>query len=318
MRLDDAREIIECLPRGKTRFYYFKDRYALVLLSLLNADLISKHALRKSCFASLLDKPIVKSVLEQNQGKQLSAQTFETFWPRQYECYFLSLGLWGAKHGDWHQTSRPGHNLVLRLNFSSAHDVHYKKLIDPDAKNPFSCFYHPIDTSGLHTLAWSRLDIDLKNGEALVEEVQTDWIRDALAAKRRATRAETSMSFYGVEMRAAHVIRYVDSILRAHQKVWDEAMLSATVWFLRKELGVQTIYYHTHTSGARLKNIHGCLPPRSVYSRLPKRFCFRPTAHRPSFIPARARPARANPRYDNASFLKLEFAPTSLTGPDRY
>ena len=312
MQLAEAREIIECLPKGKTRFYYFKDRYALLLLSLLVSGRTSKQSLRTSSFSNLLNKAVVKTALERNRTKHLSPQTFEAVWPKYYECYFLSLGLWGAKRGNWHQTSRPGYNLVLRLNFSSSHDVPYKKLIDPEGKNPFSYFCHPIDRSGMHTLAWSRLDIDLTKGEALIEEIQTDWIRDALTAKRYADRAQETIQFYGIEMRADHVIRYVESVLEQHHKTWDEAMLAATVWFLRKELGVRTIYYHTHESGARLKNIHGCLPPRSVYTRLPRRFCFKPTAQRPSFIPGRARPARANRRYDRASFLKLDFTPEQV------
>jgi hypothetical protein len=35
---------------------------------------------------------------------------------------------------------------------------------------------HPIRRSP-STLAWSRVDIDFENGEALIEEIQTDWVR---------------------------------------------------------------------------------------------------------------------------------------------
>ena len=33
MDMEQATEIIECLPKGRTIFHYFKDRYALELLS---------------------------------------------------------------------------------------------------------------------------------------------------------------------------------------------------------------------------------------------------------------------------------------------
>ena len=307
MQLAEIKEIIECLPKGKTRFYYFKDRYALLLLRLAVVGETSKKSLKQSSFANLLDKEIVKKSIGLSRSSALSAETFDSYWPPRYECYFLTLGIWGSRFGDWNQTSRRGYNLVLQLNFSSKHDDPYRKLVDPEEERPFEFDGHPIAGGSLHTLAWSRLDIDLQRGEALIEEIQTDWIRDALLARRRALHATDKIRFYGTEMQKDRVIRYVDSVLRQHQETWDEAMLSAAIWFLRKELGIKSIFYHTHESGARLKKIRSRLPPRSVYSRLPKRFCFRATAERPGFLPPRARPARANPRYDKAQFLLLDF-----------
>ena len=306
MNLNDAKEIIDCLPKGKTRFYYFKDRYALLLLSLGVADQATKKEISRTRFAKLLHKQVVKEAIRRSRDSLLSPDTFNSYWPLNCECYFLSLGTWGSKRGSWNQTSRPGYNLVLQLNFSSAHDEPYQRLIDPEDERPFSFYSHPIADGTLRTLAWARLDIDLHRGEALIEEIQTDWIRDALTARRQAQRVEDSLNFYGVEMNRDRLIRYVDSILRIHQQTWDEAMLAASIWFLRAELGVKTIFYHTHESGARLKRISHRLPPRSVYSKLPKQFCFLPTKDRPGFLPGKARPSRANPRYDNALFSVLE------------
>ena len=133
MQLADVKEIIECLPKGKTRFYYFKDRYALLLLSLATQAETSKRDIRASRFSKLLDKNVVKKVLQQNRGKALSAHDFDALWPIRYECYFLTLGVWGSKKRDsWFQTSRSGFNLVLQLNFSSAHDDPYRDLVDPN------------------------------------------------------------------------------------------------------------------------------------------------------------------------------------------
>lgn len=306
MKLSEVKEIIDCLPQGKTRFYYFKDRYALLLLSLFITGETSKKALRRSRLGGLLDKAVVKEAIQLCSTSELRAETFESYWKDTYECYFLTLGRWGSKYGGWEQTSRAGYNLVLQLNFSSAHDEPYRRWIDPADACPFSHFGHPIAEYPMHTLAWARLDIDVGRGEALIEEVQTDWVREALRARRRAVEAETSIQYYGVEIEKHRLIRYVDSILRRHEEIWDEAILAATIWFLREEIGVKTIFYHTYESGARLKEIRFGLPPRSVYSKLPKRFCFEETDQRPGFLPKKAKPSRANRRYDSARFLLLD------------
>lgn len=307
MQIAEIKEIIECLPKGKTRFYYFKDRYALLLLRLAIDAQATKKELMRSKFGKLLSKQVVKESLGFCRGARISSHTFDAYWPSRYECYFLTLGLWGSNSRYRDQTTRRGYNLVLQLNFTSKHDEPYRKLIDPDEEFPFEYDGHPIASGSQRTLAWSRMDIDLCRGEALIEEIQTDWVRYALAARRRALNAKDTIQFYGTTMHRDRVIRYVDSVLRQHEEIWDEAMLSSTIHFLREELGIRSIYYHTYESGARLKHIHYRLPPRSIYSRLPKRFCFTDTDQRPEFLPAKARPARADPRLDNARFMLLEF-----------
>ena len=322
MKREELKEIVELLPKGKMRFYYFKDRYALLLLQLAIQGEVSKKDLKQSPFAQLLEKEVVKESIRNARGTRLCAETFDTYWPRDYECYFLTLGLWGSRSGGWWQTSRPGYNLVLQLNFSSKHDTPYRKLIDPDKERPFAYVHHPVaggifdlnpESGGsLHTLAWSRLDIDLGNGDALIEEIQTDWIRFAEFAKRRALKAEDKVDFFGTEMRSTNVLQYVNSVLRQHRATWDEAMLSATVWFLRDVLGLSAIYYHTQDSGIRLKRISGTAPPRSLYSRLPRRFCFQPTDRLPTFLPRTGKSAVAKARYRNARFSVMDFEQSRL------
>ncbi len=56
------------------------------------------------------------------------------------------------------------------------------------------------------------------------------------------------------------------------------------MWFLRTELGIRRIFYHTFDSGVKLNRIAGTRPPRSLYTRLPSRFCFRETCVPPSFL----------------------------------
>ncbi len=47
-------EIIGCLPKGRTLFPYFKDRYALVLLSYFVDSGKPMHAIKQSRFRGLL------------------------------------------------------------------------------------------------------------------------------------------------------------------------------------------------------------------------------------------------------------------------
>ena len=196
---------------------------------------------------------------------------------------------------------------MLQLNFSSAHDEPYRRLIDPEGYSPFCYFTHPISQT-MNTLAWARLDIDLAGGEALIEEIQSDWVRDALRARRHAVRAQGTVWLDGFEMQKDRVIRYVDSTLRRHEETWDEAMLSAAIWFLRRELGIKTIYYHTYESGARHQE--HWLSTTAAFDLLEAAQAVLLSGRltrRPGFLPGKARPARANKRYDNAQFSILEF-----------
>ena len=60
--------------------------------------------------------------------------------------------------------------------------------------------------------------------------------------------------------------------------------LAATLWFLRRELGIRRIFYHTFETGNWLKGLRDYKPPRSIYTDLPKQFCFQETYNPPSFI----------------------------------
>ena len=156
------------------------------------------------------------------------------------------------------------------------------------------------------TLAWSRLDVDLAGGVALIEEIQNDWIRDALRERTRALRW-AELSDHPARADYARRIRmYVDQALRTHQAVWDEAMLAATLHFLRSELGVRTVYHHTAQTGAMVKRIKGRAPPRSLYSQLPRKFCFEPAPEVPAFLQFRPKCAAGRHRRDAMRFLKLD------------
>ena len=133
--------------------------------------------------------------------------------------------------------------------------------------------YHPVSTTNELTLAWARVDLDLDRGEALIEEIQSDWVRDVKGY------AESPW----VHNQAAWQTYYKE-YLEPKTKLWPHTILTATLWFLLEELAIKTIFFHTHASGVRLKNIKYQAPPRSIYTDLPKAFCFRTTHNGPGFL----------------------------------
>lgn len=62
-------------------------------------------------------------------------------------------------------------------------------------------------------------------------------------------------------------------------------MLAAAIKVLREDLNIKRIFYHSFESGNILKGFEGdWLPPRSLYTQLPKRFCFQPTNEAPAML----------------------------------
>lgn len=298
MNETELQMIIDCLPKGKTKFYYYRNRYAQLLLSGCIGRGMAVSRVRQTNYARLLSNPLIKSMLEKAGGGILTPALLDSVWPGDYECYLLTLGKWG-KNTKWirpdYQTARPGWNLVLQLNFSAKHNRPYDRLIQPAPRHPFIYWEHPVAQNGYLTLAWSRIDLDLDVGQALIEEIQNDWIRDALWAKKYVQRFlekktgriwEDSYYSRGLNCKPRDIIQYVDTDLADHIGIWDEAMLSATIWFLLEELGIKTIYYHTFETGNRLKYMGSSYsrPPRSLYTKLPRRFCFEMTEEGPRWI----------------------------------
>ena len=298
MRTEDVTEIIACLPKGRTVYPYHKDRYAVQLLEYAVGDEVRLSKLRATKFGKLLDRPIAQEVVAGCGSGVLSRADLAATWLPETESYRLTLGAWGPENPrnwdrSWHQTTRPGQNLVLQLNFSNRHDSAYRRHLKCGKHSLFNHECHPVAKSKNHTLAWSRLDIDLDRGEALIEELQSDWVRVAAYAKLRAKltlqgsgghRKNVMFDFSGTQLDAAETIRYYDDVVAPHAEQWDEAMLSASIWFLVEEIGIRRIYLHDWDSGARLKGIEGTRPPRSLYTRLPKRFCFDKVASGPELV----------------------------------
>lgn len=289
MKKQHAKEIIHCLPQDRTLFYYFKDRYAPLLLSKAFKNNTAVAEIKKSRFSSLLNKPVMKEVLAKLGTSVLSNEDLRYSWDSSGKQFLLTLDTWGADKCDYYyQTSRRGHNLVLQLNFSNQHDKPFRRLVNRDYW--YSSYSHPRLNKGdreyfRETLAWARIDLDFHQGEALIEEIQSDWVRwarrDYLHAKRKVLchlksncRCER-MGWYKA------IVQYYENVLQPYTAIWAEAMLAAAVEFIVDELGLRRIYYHSYETGKVVKR---CNPPRHLYSDLPRKFCFHKTEEVPAFL----------------------------------
>ena len=117
MKIDDILDIMDCLSEGRTKFYYFKDRYALMLLSHIVGKGMAIRDLKESRFNRLIRKPVVRKLMEVVG-----------------DGYRLTLDIWGDRDKDarfYNQTSRPGWNLVLQMNFSNRHNRSYCRMLKP-------------------------------------------------------------------------------------------------------------------------------------------------------------------------------------------
>ena len=297
MKLEQIQEIKDCLSDGRILFHYFKDRYALMLLSYLVAEGLKIREIKMSHFNRLLCIPLLKKILNEAGDGRLTQKELGSEWPSDYESYRLTIDHWGYRGRSSrfvNQTSRPGSNLVLQLNFSSKHDRMYDKLVRPNSGHPFVWICHPVVKKGNHTLAWARIDISMSTDEALIEEIQSDWIKNALYGLESMVRHEkaendgyrryTPQIVRTTDSNSTLLSQYIEDVLKPHMKMWDEAMLSAAIWFLKEEIGINKIFYHTFDFGCKLKAISEYKPPRSLYTKLPEKFCFRETRQAPSFL----------------------------------
>lgn len=184
----------------------------------------------------------------------------------------------------------PGYcNLVLQLNLSNYWHQQFQAFVRESANDYFG-YGHPLSRTRDMTLAWARLDCEFHTNEVLVEEIQTDLVRDITNMQKTARWAigkhRDYFYYYGTRVHAHAFSQFGAGFLRAFKNTWHEAMLAATLKFVFDELGVKQMYYHTYETGSALKNIDYRKPPRSIYSDLPQKFCFRETSKAPEFLRA--------------------------------
>jgi hypothetical protein len=282
MKQHEAEELLTLLPRGRTLFTYGKDWYAISLLEMGLRHSAPQH-IRKTALGRLFDKPQVRSWIGTLGKKDFTGGDLAMLRPEETETYRLTAGLFSG----WTQTTRRGNdawNIVLQLNLNNA-DANWMERVFPYRDiDPFECRWHPIHEGRHRTLAWARIDLDWESGEALIEEIQNDRLREVSDQVNRIRNQKLrTISLGGVEVDAAVVLGYWEERLRLSRLWWDEAMLCAAIRFIVGELGLRRIYYHSPVSGSRLKRVANA--PFSIYSDLPRRFCFEKTTELPSFVP---------------------------------
>jgi hypothetical protein len=179
--------------------------------------------------------------------------------------------------------SRQGGNLVVQLGFPSEHAALFGRYLRPDDRKRLQASHHPVRQTGLPTLAWARLDLDLENRVLLIEELQCDWLRFASRLRHRLERTAAQTR------EARNALAYERELLTRYGKDWPRVLLLAVLMLARDEFGCREVFLHRPESGAHLKAITGTQPPMSLYSALPRSFGFRETQVAPALLAARHR-----------------------------
>lgn len=314
-----ADEIIACLQGERTLYPYYRDRYGIGLLRNLCRHAVGNRplsvaALKKSPYAPLLQKPRVKNTLA-GLGHDALHEPYLALHdhdPAQ-ENFVLTLGTWGDDRRcerRYRQTSRPGHNLVLQLNFSGAHDQGYRQL--GCENSAFNYFAHPVSPTR-NTLAWARIDIDWASDCALIEEIQSDWVRRVAGLADKVERelargkpASGKIEYRRLQLPLGAARAYCAQVRERYTPIWAEAMLWAAIQFIHDELGLRHIFYHSEQGGRLLKGIRWSAPPRSLYTDLPRRFCLTPTDDIPPFLESDREVQRTLRRHPDIGFFRLD------------
>ncbi|RNC84559.1 MAG: hypothetical protein ED557_06155 [Balneola sp.] len=289
--------IKECLGIQKKPYFYFKDKYALDIAKILcdRYHEVRIGDLKRSRFAFVLNKEPVKQIVSGIGRGTIRSDDLEYSLMQEGKEFWYTLSEWGEfkrhRNDSYYQTSRPGVNLVLQLNFDNAHNRLYNQLVKPEkSDHPFAFTSHPVSVRRVYTMCWARLDISLETGEVLVEEIQNDWLRevkriiDSLAYWEKQGQ-DVSGHWLVSRTTLAALRKYYSELLKPYYKLWEEAILNLVLSFSKEELGINNIYYHTYESGEYLKGYYRySLPPRSIYTQLPKRFGFSKTDKAPELI----------------------------------
>jgi hypothetical protein len=303
MNQDDLLLVRRTQPDGRWLFPYYRNHYAVDLLTRFLGEEKSKKEVQVSRFGRLLQKPEIRNAFSHAGDGVLRRSYLDALWPSNPECYRVTLAAWGDNDTDWHwdQVSRRGYSLVLQINFSERHDAAYRRWLGEGEVRPFDYSKHPVAQGDFHTLAWVRLDLDLEDGEVLIEEIQSDWIRyasrayEASAAPKQAVAPglagwQRYLLRHGFDL--AKIQRYYELALAPHLGHWSELAMSVAIKFVRDDLGIRSLWCHSPESGAHYKHIGGSKPPRSIYTSLPKGFCFEKIHEPPAFLKREQR----NPR----------------------
>ena len=300
MKSTEITKIRQMLPET-IHFPYYADRESPWLLSQMMARRSRVAELRSGGAAKLLARPLVKPLVAACGGElrqrdvialayaqeaigfqdmsRVARTKLDEIYGADWLGFTLTFDQWGV--GDlahWAQMSREGGNLVVQLGFPADHAEVMGKYLEDGTRRKFEDSYHPVRLTGAPTLAWARVDVDMEEGVALIEEVQSDWLRN-VAYELRDLEREPERS------REARSTRLYDAHLRErYGRGWSRAMLLSTLLVLRDYLGIRDVFMHRFEPGNVLKGMDWDFPPVSLYRDLPKAFCFAPTDEAPEFL----------------------------------
>ncbi len=280
MNNEEISWVKQCLPEQLV-YPFYKDRFALDILQHVFKHGTPIRELRSSNFGRLLQKKSAKEVLARCGDGVWNHNTLYDEWSAEMLYFRLTLDEWGTnskwkKNHGYNQTSRPGKTLVLQVNFGGDHDEYFYRNIGKSKRDWFSFSVHPIHDK-LNTFGWVRMDIDLERNEVLIEEVQSDWVRELKDMVDPTTGGFSDETTNALRRYNAYIKNYVQS--------WDEILVGAALWFIIHELGISTIWYHTVQSGNHYKMMpRYSRPPRSVYSKTPEKMGFRKVNEVPQIL----------------------------------
>ncbi len=311
MKKEILDEVIACLPEERTLFHYFKGQYAYQLLSYASRKQSTVKAMKQSVYQRLLNQQDIKLLLAELGSGELSPEFFQPIWKENSQPFVLTIDRWGNNNRWDYQTTRKGCNLVLQLNFSEMHNRTYQRLVKPKDDYIFNYSGHPVmDRSKRdlyrETLAWSRIDLDMESGEALIEEIQSDWVRRVKSCLKGIKAGSTPWFLDWCQCNTNDFIVYAEKVLAPFYPLWSEAMLSSSIHFIFRELGIDRIYYHSHETGQKIKQVTEGAPPRSLYSDLPRKFCFQITDKDPEFMKKERSFIRKKRSLKRVTWYKLE------------
>lgn len=297
----DTIEMIRRILPQEMQFPYYPDRESAWVLAQHLQGETPVAALRAQPHGKLLDRSLVKPLVAACGGRlnprdvlPLAHADRAIRWPdlspaarRALDPVFanawldftLSFDAWGIGRAWQHQqVSRKGGNLVIQLGFPSEHARVFGAQFDRNKRRKLEYTGHPVRLDGPPTLAWARVDLDLDTGTALIEELQTDWLRAVGWEKLRMARE-------GAQDRELKVmIAYEQALIARYARIWPKVMLLATLYLLREEFAVRQVWMHQPEAGQALKSILGRAPPRSLYTSLPRAFCMVSTDDWPPFL----------------------------------
>ncbi|MGB0430876.1 MAG: hypothetical protein ACPGLV_10410 [Bacteroidia bacterium] len=291
-------EIVELeeIYSAPIKYYYYKDRYLVQsLLENQNGDTISVATIKNDFDAKLFQKNWFKEQFLQNSGnRKVCKDSLEFYWPKETFEFDIEVSKWGEepkkhKKDKWLQTTRSGYSLVLRINLSQEHFELYRSWLKPSwyGEGIFNCTCHPVSEKDI-TLGWVRLDLDFETDEVLIEELQTDWLRELNKLAKNLRNADVAkckqlLMFENIEGSLIDFWKYYNYMLPI-SKMWDELFISATLWFVKNELQIKKVWMHSYETCSLFKDQQNAMPPRSLYTKLPKKMGFVKTEKAPSFL----------------------------------